>query len=502
MSEKGTINRRRFMAVSAPVAAFTIVPRPVLGGTKFIGANDKIRIGYVGTGTQGIRQLIEALPKQDVKIVSVCDPNTRSADYVEWSKNEIRDKIRDFLNKPNWGEGVKGCCCGRLVGKEIVDTYYAKDKKGEENSGCSDYSDFREMLEKESDLDAVYIMTPDHLHATIAIAAMKKGKHVITHKAISNIFHEICLAVDTASQSQVATHLFCASGSKSTATLCEWIWGGAIGPVREVHNWSSRPVWPQGMTELPKENVPVPKGMEWDLWLGPVPHRPYHPSYTHAVFRGWYDFGAGALGDMGHYSFYQIFKIMKLGSPISVEASRSQYWAIVGQTWKKQVNTVSYPRASLIHWEFPAREDMPPLSLYWYDGGLRPPLMRELEIDNRELTEEGLLFVGDNGKIFCDFMGGEPRLIPEEKMRAYQKPPETLPRPTEELDQWIRACKGEGPSDACFANVYPFSETIALGNIALRVSKKLKWDTGKKEFTNSSEANELRFRKYRPGWEL
>lgn len=201
------------------------------------------------------------------------------------------------------------------------------------------------------------------------------------------------------------------------------------------------------------------------MWLGPAAHRPYHPAYTHAVFRGWYDFGTGALGDMGHYSFYQIFTMLKLGSPRSVEAARSQYWKIENCGWQKQTNRLSYPQASLIRWEFPARGEMPPVSLHWYDGGLRPPLLTELEADGEGMPEEGLLLVGDGGKILGGFFGEEP-------------------------------------AGASFDKAYPFAETILLGTIALRVNKKLRWDAAKIEFINSAEANQLRFRKNREGWEV
>ena len=505
-SQKHTaINRREFLAAaSGTVAAFTIVPRRVMGGVRHgrIAPSEKINVGYIGTGTQGIRQLMDALRRPELRIVSVCDPNKDSADYVAWSRNEIRNKIRAFLNKPKWGEGQRGCRCGREVGREIVDSYYAMNTSSGKYKACSAYSDFRELLENENDLDAAYIMTPDHLHATVAVAAMKKGKHVIMHKPLSNVLYETKLAVDTARKTGAATHMFCAAGNRATPLICEWIWDGAIGQVREVHNWSSRPFWPQGMTEYPREKPPIPDGLDWDLWLGPVPHRPYHKAYTHAVFRGWYDFGAGAMGDMGNYSFYQIFKILRLPSPVSVEAGRSQYWEIVDNLWKKQVNNISFPRASMIHYEFPAREGMPPVSLYWYDGGLRPPKPRELEVDGKDMPEEGLLFVGDKGKILAGFSGSNPRIIPESKMQAYKKPPETLPRPIGELDQWIRACKGGKPAGASFENIYPFAQTVCLGAIALRVDKKLKWDAENVRFTNSSEANNLIHRKYRKGWEL
>ena len=363
----------------------------------------------------------------------------------------------------------------------LVNRHYAKQGQP---AACRPYADFREMLDKEKDLDAVYIMTPDHLHGVIAIRAMRQGKHVVTHKPISNVLGELRIARDTARQTGVATQLFCMADKASTATLCEWLAAGAIGPVREVHNWSTRPFWPQGMAEPPAGTPPVPDGLQWDLWLGPAADRPYHPAYTHAVFRGWYDFGSGALGDMGHYSFHQIFTMLKLGSPVSVEASRSQYYKIENYTWKKQVNRLSYPRASTIRWEFAARDGMPPMSLCWYDGGMRPPMPAEIESDGQEMPEEGLLLVGERGKILAGFAGDNARLIPQSRMRDFRPPPQTLPRPLGELDQFVRACHGEAASEACFERAYPFAETILLGDIALRVNKKLRWDSAKMEFAN------------------
>lgn len=503
-SRTNALDRREFLAAASTAAlTFSVVPSHVLAGSKAVPPSEKINVAYIGAGTQGVRQLMEALPKQELKIVSVCDPNTDSYDYVEWGRNEIRDKVRAFLKKPNWGAGDKGCRCGRKMGQEIVEAYYGMNSPAGQYRGCSTYVDFRELLDKEKDVDALYIMTPEHLHGTIAVAAMNRGKHVIQHKTLANVLYEARLSRDTARKTGAATHMFCSAGIGSTATIAEWLAAGAIGDVREVHNWSSRPFWPQGMTELPKGKPPVPKGLDWDLWLGPVPQRPYHPAYTHAVFRGWCDFGSGALGDMGNYSFFQIWKILKLGTPTTVEASASQYWAIVDLLWKKQVNTVSFPQASTIHFEFPARDGMPPVSVHWYDGGMRPPKPAELEEDGQDMPEEGMLFVGDKGKLLGDFMGGNPRLIPQKKMDAFTKPPQTLPRPIGELEQWIRACRGKQPSDASFESVYPFAETISLGNIALRVDKKLHWDTANMQFTNSPEANKLLRRpEYRKGWEL
>ena len=502
MKQNKKMNRRQFLGTTAAVAGLTIVPRHVLGGVNYVAPSDKITIGFIGTGTQGLRQMMQHIVHPEIQIVSVCDPNKDGNDYIEWFENELRDKVRQFLDEPEWGERLKGCRAGRQVGKEIVEKYYAKHKPSKKYNGCSAYSDFREMLLKEKDIDAVYIMTPDHLHGPIAIAAMKKGKHVIMHKPLASVLYEVRLVSDIARQSKVATHMFCAESKHTTPLLCEWIWDGAIGHVREVHNWSNRPFWPQGMTQYPTETPPIPDGFDWDLWLGPAQYRPYHPAYTHAVFRGWVDFGTGALGDMGHYSFRQIFQILKLDKPIRVEASRSQFWEIVDLHWQKQENDVSFPRASLIHFEFPERDDMPPVSLHWYDGGLRPPKPRELEMDGREMPQDGVLFIGDKGKILAEFTGDSSRIIPEEKMRAYKRPPKTLLRPIGGFDQWVHACKGGESSSASFEAVEKLTETVCLGNIALRINEKLHWDSDNLKFTNSPEADELIHRQYREGWQL
>ncbi len=502
MSTTNKLNRRSFLKSSAAVIGVSLVPRHVLGGAGYVPPSDKINIGYIGTGTQGIRILMEALRKPEIQVIATCDANRDSQDYPEWAKNEIRDKIRDFLDEPGWGSGNTGCRAGREVGKEIVETYYAKNAGRSKYKGFRTYIDYRDLLENEKDLDGIFILTPDHLHATIAMAAMKKGKHTITHKPLSNVLSEVRLATDLARETKLATHMFCAAGTQTTPLLCEWIWNGAIGQVYEVHNWTTRPFWPQGMTEFPTERPPVPDGLNWGLWQGPVPERAYHPAYTHAVFRGWYDYGSGALGDMGHYSFYQIFKILKLGAPISVEASRSEYWLIRDCAWHKQINKISFPQASMIHWEFPEREGMAPVSLHWYDGGLRPAMIKELEMDKREMPAEGLLFVGEKGKILAGFMGDSPRLIPEAKMKRFKRPEKTLPRPLDELDQWIGACQGKQPADARFETIQVINETTCLGNIALRAGHKLYWDAKNMRITNSEEANSLLFRQYRDGWEL
>ena len=302
MGASNHLGRREFLGAAAAVGAAAIIPRSVLGGPKHVPPSEKVQIAYVGCGSQGLAAT-HAGPGASRRSRSwpCAIPIARATTTRNVGRNELNDKIRKFLGDANWAAGARGGLCGREVGLELVNRHYAKQGQA---GTCQAYADFREMLDKQKGLDAVYIMTPDHLHGVIAIRAMRQGKHVITHKPISNVFDEVRHRprhgpADAAWPRQ----LFCMADVPTTPMLCEWLSSGVIGPVREVHNWSTRPFWPQGMTELPAEKPAVPAGFEWDLWLGPASYRPYHPAYTHAVFRGWYDFGTGALGDMGHYSF-------------------------------------------------------------------------------------------------------------------------------------------------------------------------------------------------------
>ena len=267
--------------------------------------------------------------------------------------------------------------------------------------------------------------------------------------------------------------------------------------MREVHNWSNRPIWPQGIAR-PKETPPVPSTLDWDLWLGPAPDRPYHPAYLPLVWRGWLDFGTGALGDMGCYSFDTIFRVLKLGHPTSVEASGSAYsprmWA------RLEVNQETYPRASVIRWQFPSRRNMPPVKVIWYDGGMLPPKPDEMQ--GRDLSIEGLLFVGDKGKILSGFSGGNPRLIPDSKMREYRKPLKTLPRSIGHHNEWLRACKGGEPAGANFEFSALVTKALLLGNAALRTRRKLYWDGRNLKVTNIPEANNYLHFDYRRPWTL
>ena len=515
MTPKDDFNRRAFLSSAAGSLAFTIVPRHVIGGPGHVAPSDKITLAYIGCGTQGLRELMRLVANPEVQIVSVCDPETDNTNYVDWSKDGIRDGIRRLLDNPAWGKGVRGIRAGREVAREVIETYYAKTRSSESYKGCSSYADFRELLEKEKDLDSVKIMTPDHLHATISIAAMKKGKHVVVHKPIANRVAETRLVVETARRTGVATHL--AAFRRPIDNVRDMINDGAIGTLREVHNWTDRPFWPQYQS-LPTDRPPIPEGFDWDLWLGPAVDRPYHPHYTHAVFRGWYDFGAGSIADMGTYSLLPMFLALDLPVPTSVEALVSSSVEIVDQVSSINVNDFSYPNACQVRFKFPAQGDKPPLTLCWYDGGMRPWTLSELEVDRKQMPATGIMFVGDKGII----LGQE--LIPEKKMREYREAkgiPQPQPgegegrRPAGPGGQdsiWIDAFKGGKPSPGNFINAAACTETICLAGAAIRYSRKnfraerstppMEYDVQNMKFTNMPEANQYLVREYRPGWEL
>jgi hypothetical protein len=497
------IDRRQFLRSALASCAFTVVPRHVLGAGASVAPSDKITLAHIGMGTQGFSELGGLLADPQIQIVAVCDPNRDSNDYVEWGKNGIRNRIREYLGNPSWREGESGCPGGREVGRLVVDTYYANQRGKENFKGCAAYADFRELLEKEKDVDAVKIMTPDHLHATISIAAMKKGKHVLMHKPIANRLYEGRRVFETVRQTKMATHLLAYGSGEDNGRIAEQIKQGVIGPLREVHNWTNRPVWPQ-YTEIPRDRPPVPKGFEWELWLGPAQHRPYHPHYTHTVFRGWYDFGGGSMADMGIYSLWPVFTALELDAPVGAEAWATHTCLIADNVSRVRTNDFSYPTACAIRLHFAARENTPALDLFWYDGGMKPRLPRDMEMQNVNMGIEGILFIGDKGAILADFRGQQPRLF----ANGQNKP---LP-----LDQaaagdagrggrhssWLRACRGGEPSPGSFLNAAAITDAVNLGTVALRAGTKVLFDSKNMKITNAPEANKYLYREYREGWEL
>lgn len=497
------IDRRRFLGSAIASGAFTLVPRHVLGGNGHVAPSDRITLAHIGMGTQGFNELGGLLKDPGIRIVAVCDPNKDSNDYVEWGKNSVRNRIRTYLDNPSWRAGDNGCPGGREVGREVVDTYYANHRSGHRSKGCSVYADFRELLEKEKDLDAVKIMTPDHLHATISIAAMKKGMHVLMHKPVANRLHEGRLVVKTARQTGMATHLLAYGSGTGNGRIAQRIKEGVIGPLREVHNWTNRPVWPQ-YTEIPTDRPPVPKGFDWDLWLGPTLDRPYHPHYTHTVFRGWYDFGGGSMADMGIYSLWPVFAALNLGTPASAQAWATHTCTIADHVSRTVTNDFSYPTACNLRFQFAARQGMPAMDLFWYDGGMKPRLPREIESHNVEMDREGILFVGDQGTIMAGFHGEKPRLFAKgrsEPLRLNETSPQGSRRGGRH-NPWLDACKGGEPSPGSFPNAAAITDTVNLGTVALRAGKKVLFDSENMKITNVSGADKYLYRQYRQGWKL
>jgi len=499
----------------AAASAFAIVPRHVLGGAGFIAPSEKITLACIGFGTQAIREIGGILARPDVQIVAMCDVEKDGKNYLEWSKGDIRNTIRRLIQNPTWREGSNNVPGGRDVGKEVVESYYAKQREKDQFKGCSTYVDYRELLEKEKDVTAVKVMTPDHTHAAISIAALKKGMNVIVHKPLANRVLEARAVIETARAKKIATHFLPASEGAGQKQALEMIKNGSIGTLREIHNWSMRPMWPQYPT-LPTETPPVPADFDWTLWLGPSLDRSYHPNYTHTNFRGWYEFGGGSIADMGHYSLWPIFQLLELESPVSVESTPSHVCRVSDQICVRIMNDYSFPAACTIRMRFAPKGERQALDIIWYDGGIKPQVPEELMAENKELAEEGMLFLGDKGKILAGFRGENPQLIPESKMRSYREENRIAdPVPCEpgaggrqsgasgRDAAWATAFKGGPASYGDFLLAGPICDAVNLASVSLRLGgRRLLWDSKNAKITNVPEANKLLTREYRKGWEV
>jgi len=299
----------------------------------------------------------------------------------------------------------------------------------------------------------------------------------------------------------VSTHLLAWSKRSGNDLVKKWIDEGQIGTLKEIHNWSNRPVWPQ-WTANPKETPPVPEGFNWDLWLGLVPDRPYHPNYTHNVFRGWYDFGGGAIADMGHYSLWPMFLTLGINSaPLSAEAYGTTTRVVENNVSRPYNNDVAFPVSCIIRFKFPKQQTLPAFDLYWYDGGMKPNTPEEL--GNASLEPEGMLFVGDKGKILAGFRTESPRLLPNDKMNAYMSGKEPYKEVIENGGPyWMDAFKNKTQSPGGFLNAGAVTETILLGAVALRARKKVEYDSSSMKITNDEAPNKFLYREYRKGWEM
>jgi predicted dehydrogenase len=418
---------------------------------------------------------------------------------------------------------ISGCASENIVALADVDstrasaTYNRFDK-------AARYTDFRKMLDKEgSNIDAVIVATPDHMHATAAIAAMERGKHVYVEKPLTRTIWEARLLTEAAAKYKVATQMGNQGYSNEGARIAaEIIWSGEIGNVTEVHAWTNRPGWPQGIAEIPPPD-PTPDTLDWDLWLGPAAARPYSKAYAPFNWRGWFDFGCGALGDMACHILGAPNMALQLGAPTSVEVIRQE-----GR------NKHTFPKASTTRFEFPARGSMPALKLHWHDAAkdaaYRPPGIPETEPliggagsfgaagtvfsgggarqggggANRapQLPTNGTVFVGDKGILTTDTYAANVRLLPEARHKEYKVPAQLLTRSPGHHRDWIRACKGGDPACSNFSVAGPFTEWIVLGSVALHFDGKLEWDAARMRITNVPEANRMVRPKMREGWEI
>jgi len=454
-SEPRTSSRRQ---VLASAAVFSIVPAHVLGGQHGKAPSDKLRIAGVGVGAMGASYL-RGCESED--IITLCDVDDAFA-------------AKTFQKYPK----------------------------------AKTYRDYRVMLEKEKGIEGVIIGTPDHTHAVIAAAAMGLGKHVYCAKPLTRTIAECRALTELARKKRVATQMSVQSSATDGARQTEeWIQAGAVGAVHTVHVWTDRPVWPQGLAR-PAKGMEIPKNLDWDLWLGPAAERPYHVAYHPFVWRGWYDFGTGALGDMACHGFHVPFRALKLSQPTRVSASATR---VVRQQLQNNNGSLSlrnavqdlpetYPHSSVVTWDFPQRGDLPALQLHWYDGGLKPTLPPN--VPSLVLPTSGALYVGDQGVLLSGLTGGDNKLFPEARAKSFAPPAATLPRTEGHYMEWINAAKG-GPAATCeFGFGSQLTECALLGAIAQRTGKTLDWDPVRMRFPNDPEASTLLNPPYRKGWKL
>ncbi len=475
--QKATDNSRRNFIKTAGItsAGFMILPRHVLGGKGFVAPSDKLNIAAIGAGGKGENDLSEFSKSPHVNIVAMCDVDDRRA-----------AKSRQTFSKAKY------------------------------------YKDFRKMLEAEkNNIDACSISTPDNVHAVASMAAMQLGKHVYTQKPLAHDIYECRALAEAAKRYKVVTQMGNQGGSGDGVRQGQEMYdAGMIGDVHTVQAWTNRPIWPQGIP-TPTGNFPVPKELDWDLWLGPSPKQvTYNPAYLPFSWRGWNAFGTGALGDMACHMMDPAFRILPIDFPSEIECSIPTSWNPDGNEAKYPDG---YPAASIIHLKYPRKDGKGDIDLSWYDGGLLPALPDEL------LPEEpfgnwdgGILFIGTKGKLLFDCYGENPRLLPTKLMKEVSMPKQTIARvPEGHYLQWVNACiagYGKATTSSSFDYAGPFAESVLIGNLAIRSwnienkaangdstypgRKKLLWNAKTMTITNFDEANQFVKRNYRQGWSL
>ncbi|MGD0091231.1 MAG: Gfo/Idh/MocA family oxidoreductase [Planctomycetota bacterium] len=438
------MNRRDFLKGTAAAAlAVHVVPRHVLGGEGQAAPSDKLNLAGVGVGGQGGGDLGDpALSSQN--IVALCDVDAKSAEgtFKRFPKAEV-------------------------------------------------FKDYRVMLEKCKGIDAVLVATPDHMHAPVSLACLRAGKHVYVEKPMCHSVEEARMMTKVAKETGLVTQMGNQGhGGEGLRATREWIQAGAIGTIKEAHCWSDRPGkwWPQPV-QRPTDTPPVPATLDWNLWLGGAPERPYHPAYCPRAWRAWFDFGNGAMGDMAVHNMDPAFYALDLDTPVATEA----------QSAPPQPET--YPAWQIITYEFAAKGARPAVKLFWYDGGKQPVRPDEFD-EGFKLGDNGIYFRGEKGVIFCEGWAGMPRLFPKTLRSGFQPPPKTIPRSIGHRAEWVKACKDHKPEDskAGFAYSGPYVESLLIGNLAVRLQKRIEWDAANMKASNAPEADELIRKKYRAGF--
>jgi predicted dehydrogenase len=513
-------SRRKFIRnVAIAGTGLTIVPRYVIG-RGFAAPSDRLNIAAVGVGGQGRTNLVNLATQN---IVAMCDVDwgfaDKGFDRLSTDVERARERLAWPTDKPYLNTQGKPEPPLKEIERQRLAAQIDRTNrlKNEHLPRAKRYQDYREMLDRQKDVDAVVVATPDHMHAPIALAAMELGKHVYVQKPLTWSVDEARQLARKAKDSRLATQMGNQGHSWDDARKAvEYVWAGSIGEVREVHIWTNRPLgyWPQGIPrpeplKTPIEKLPwtgagvnarlansfagsypIPESLAWDLFLGVAPYVEYHPIYHPFNWRGWVDWGNGPLGDMGAHLIDVAMWALDLGFPTTIETIATPF------------NGVSYPNATMTIYEFPARSDKPAVKMTWYDGGLLPP--KPIELGEQEELDKagGALLIGSKGKLLHDTYGRNPRLLPLSLHESFGTPQQKLPRIADESHEmnWANAAKGLAATSCPFEYAAQLTEVMLLGIVALKAGHKIQYDAANMRVVNVAAANEYLRRQPRSGW--